>query len=98
MSGRAGVERVRAVSVGDSLETIVRCGGMTAALTAYHDLFARSLHESDVDAARVDESPGQVVLGSPPRWPSLSATRQHSPDVDHGRLDRHRTGTARPCR
>ncbi len=68
MSGSAGAERVRAVTIRDLLE-MKRRGEKIVALTAYDYLFARLVDEAGVDVVLVGDSMGQVVLGLPSTLP-----------------------------
>ena len=68
MSGYAGAERARAVTIRDLLE-MKRRGEKIVALTAYDYLFARLVDEAGVDVALVGDSLGQVVLGLPSTLP-----------------------------
>lgn len=68
MSGSAGVERTRAVTIRDLLDMKGR-GEKIVALTAYDYLFARLVDDVGVDVTLVGDSLGQVVLGLPSTLP-----------------------------
>src|SRR5690606_27716926 len=68
MSGYAGAERARAVTIRDLLD-MQRRGEKIVALTAYDYLFARLVDEAGGDVALVGDSLAQVVLGLPSTLP-----------------------------
>src|SRR5690606_7176004 len=84
MSGYAGAERARAVTIRDLLE-MKRRGEKIVALTAYDYLFARLVDQGGVDVVLVGDSLGQVVCGYDSTVPvTLDAMIHHAAAVRRG--------------
>jgi len=86
MSGSAGAERARAVTVRDLVE-MKRRGEEIVALTAYDSLFARPVDESGEDVVLVGNALSRVVLGLPSTHPvTVEHTIRHASAARRARV------------